>query len=182
MFEIIPSSFKRWTKTASNSPLNGRSKRNCFILTAYQSSFYANYYLNLNNLKINTYQSSTISTLSLWFFQVFWTYICLWMASNTNDNSDFVSEVILCPCRKVLQRNPLADRMEVLKSCKLAMRLGNLSRRNGFHLWKWRIPNFIIDLILLLPMAICSIQMVIFCYNNATTLKTISNATYLWLI
>lgn len=70
--------------------------------------------------------------------------------------------------------------MEVLKSCKLAMRLGNLSRKNGCHLWKWRIPNYIIDLILLLPMTICSVQMVIFCCNNANTLKTISNATYLW--
>lgn len=35
------------------------------------------------------------------FFQVFWSHACLWIASNTIDNSDFVSEVILCSCRKV---------------------------------------------------------------------------------
>lgn len=71
--------------------------------------------------------------------------------------------------------------MEVLKKCKLALRLGNLSNKNGFYLFIWKVPNFIVDTFLLLPMTICSIQMLIFCYNIGPNLKEISSAIYLGL-
>lgn len=71
--------------------------------------------------------------------------------------------------------------MEVLKKCKLALRLGNLSNKNGFRLFKRKISNFIVDLILLLPMSICTIQMLIFCSEIGFVLKEISSSIYLGL-
>lgn len=71
--------------------------------------------------------------------------------------------------------------MEVLKTTKFALRLGNLSNKNGFHLHKWRIPNIIVNLLFMLPMFICCIQMAIFCYHFSDNLKIISSAIYLGL-
>lgn len=71
--------------------------------------------------------------------------------------------------------------MEVLKYSRFALKLANLSNNHGFYLLKWRIPNIIIDLIFLLPMSICLIQMVIFCCNSGNSIKSISSATYLGL-
>lgn len=72
-------------------------------------------------------------------------------------------------------------RMEVLKKAKVALRLVNLASKNGVYLSKWRIPNAIIDLLLLLPMSICTVQMVIFCFKTGPSLKEISSSIYLIL-
>lgn len=71
--------------------------------------------------------------------------------------------------------------MEVLKRCKLALRLGNLSNKRGFYLFNWKVSNFIVDFFLLLPMSICVIQMLIFCSEIGPNLKEISSSIYLGL-
>lgn len=71
--------------------------------------------------------------------------------------------------------------MEVLKKCKLALQLGNLSNKRGFYLFNWKVPNFIVDLFLILPMSICTIQMFIFCSKIGPNLKGISSSIYLVL-
>lgn len=44
-----------------------------------------------------------------------------------------------------------------------------------------RIPNWLIDSILLSPMAICTIQMIVFCFVHGTPLASLSDAIYLSL-
>lgn len=71
--------------------------------------------------------------------------------------------------------------MEVLKRSKFILRLANLSNKRGFHLYKWRIPNVIVDSILLLPMSVCCLQMLIFCIKIGPSLRDISSSIYLCL-
>lgn len=71
--------------------------------------------------------------------------------------------------------------MEVLKKCKLLLRIANLSNKNGFRLFAWKVPNFIVDLIFLLPMSICVMQMALFCFGIGLVLKEISSSIYLSL-
>lgn len=71
--------------------------------------------------------------------------------------------------------------MEVLKKCKVALRLGNLSNKNGFYFFAWKIPNFIVDLFLLLPMSVCSIQMLVYCCKIGPILNKVSSSIYLCL-
>lgn len=71
--------------------------------------------------------------------------------------------------------------MEVLKFSKFALRLANLSNKQQFQLFKWQIPNILIDLVFLLPMSICLLQMISFCCSTGNNIKSISSATYLGL-
>lgn len=71
--------------------------------------------------------------------------------------------------------------MEVLKKSKFILRLGNVANKRGVYLYKWRIPNFIVDLLVMMPMFLCSIQMLIVCFNIGPRLKEISSCIYLML-
>lgn len=71
--------------------------------------------------------------------------------------------------------------MEVLKSCKRISFFANLFNKNGIQVFGYRIPNWFIDSILLLPMTVCSIQMIVYCCLFGTSLKSISSAVYLCL-
>lgn len=75
--------------------------------------------------------------------------------------------------------NPSA--MEVLKYNRFVMRLVNLSNKSGFHLSNYRIPNVCINLLLMCPMSVCSMQMMLFCCQSETELKSVFSAIYLCL-
>lgn len=71
--------------------------------------------------------------------------------------------------------------MKVLKLFEKVLFFVNLCNKNGIYVLGIRIPNWLIDSIMLSPMAICTIQMIVFCYINGTTLVSISSAVYLSL-
>lgn len=71
--------------------------------------------------------------------------------------------------------------MKVLKFFEKVSFFANLCNKNGIYVLGVRIPNWLIDSILLSPMAICTIQMIIYCYVDGTTLVSISSAIYLSL-
>lgn len=109
----------------------------------------------------------------------------LWINSNINP-SEFPTSTAeaksVCNHKQYRSRKSIQIQMEVLKGSKFALRLGNLSNKNGFYLFGWRIPNFIVDFFLLLPMSICSVQLLMVCFNKGfNDLKDISNAIYLCL-
>lgn len=72
--------------------------------------------------------------------------------------------------------------MKVLKFFEKVSFFANLCNKNGITVsGVGRIPNWIIDSILLSSLTICTIQMIIFCLVHGTTLVSISSAIYLIL-
>lgn len=72
-------------------------------------------------------------------------------------------------------------KMKVLKLFEKLSFFANLCNKNGIYVSGVRIPNWLIDTILLSPMTICTIQMIVFCFVHGTTLVSISVAVYLSL-